>query len=79
MSRSRAKHLDTVFYEKDKTNHPGRFVRRRFRDPLHFLHNLIDLLKYTPDLIRVYLLRAISPRLREKLMLTVAMTNDCPS
>ncbi len=73
----RSQDIKTVFYEKDRLNRPGRYVQRRFRDPLHFLRNLLDLLRYTPDLVRVYLRRAISPRLREMIMLTVATANDC--
>jgi hypothetical protein len=69
--------LNTSFYDKDKFNHPGQFVQRKFKDPLHFLHNLFDLLTYTPDLIRVYFGRAISPSFREMVMLTIASTNDC--
>jgi hypothetical protein len=69
--------LNTLFYEKDKLHRPGQFVQRQFKDPIHFLHNLVDLLTYTPDLIRVYFGRAISPGFREMIMLTVASTNDC--
>jgi hypothetical protein len=69
--------LNAEFYEKDKLHHPGRFVQRKFKDPFHFLHNLIDLLGYAPDIIRVYLGKAISPRLREMIMLAVAGANDC--
>lgn len=71
------KGINTEFYAKDKLKHPGRFVRRRFKDPLHFLHNLFDLLMYMPDLIRVYFGRAIPPDFRELIMLTVAGANDC--
>ncbi len=69
--------LTTLFYERDKFNRPGQFVQRKFKDPIHFLHNLVELLTYTPDLIRVYFGRAISPGFREMIMLTVASTNDC--
>jgi len=69
--------LGTSFYEKDKFHTPGRFVQRRFKDPLHFLHNLIDLLTYAPDLFRVYLGKVIAPGFREMIMLTVASSNDC--
>jgi alkylhydroperoxidase/carboxymuconolactone decarboxylase family protein YurZ len=69
--------LNTSFYDKDKFNHPGQFVQRKFKDPIHFMHNLFDLLTHTPDLIRVYFGRAISPGFREMIMLTVAITNDC--
>lgn len=72
-----AEELKMVFYEKDKFHQPGQFVQRRFKDPLHFLHNLLDLLTYTTDLVRIYVGRSISPRLREMIMLTVASTNDC--
>ena len=69
--------LNTSFYNKDKLNYPGQFVQRKFKEPSHFLHNLLDLLTYTPDLIRVYIGGAISPRFREMIMLTVASANDC--
>ena len=69
--------LKTEFYVKDRYNRPGEFVQRRFKDPLHFLHNLSDLLAYTPDLVRVYFGRAITPRFREMIMLTVVISNDC--
>jgi hypothetical protein len=69
--------LNTVFYEKDKLRRPGQFVQRKFKDPIHFFHNLVDLLTYTPDLMRVYFGRAISPGFREMIMLTVASANDC--
>jgi len=69
--------LNTSFYDKDKFNHPSQFVQRKFKDPIHFMHNLFDLLTHTPDLIRVYFGRAISPGFREMIMLTVAVTNDC--
>ena len=41
------------------------------------MHNLFDLLAYTPDLTRVYFAKTISPGFREMIMLTVASTNDC--
>jgi hypothetical protein len=72
-----AEKIRKVFYEKDRFHQPGQFVQRRFKDPLHFLHNLLDLLTYTSGLVRVYLGRSISPRFREMIMLTVASANDC--
>ncbi len=65
------------FHEKDMFHHPGHFVQRRFRDFPHFLHNLLEMLTYLPELFRVYFGRTISPRFREMIMLTVASTNDC--
>ena len=69
--------LDTIFYEKDRCHRPGEFVQRRFRNPIHFLRNLVNLIGYTPDIIRVYVGRAITPRLREMIMLNVAVADDC--
>ena len=69
--------LETSFSDKDRYHRPGNFVQRRFRDPLHFLNNLAGLLGYVPDIVRVYVFRAISPRLRELIMLTVSGANDC--
>ena len=71
------KKINTLFYEKDKFNKPGQFIQRRFKNPLHLIHNVFDLLKYTPDLISVYIAKTISPGFREMIMLTVASTNDC--
>lgn len=71
------KRINTIFYEKDKFNKPSQFIQRQFKNPLHLIHNLFDLLFYTPDLIRVYVAKTISPRFRELIMLTVASTNDC--
>jgi hypothetical protein len=72
-----SRELRTIFFERDKLHRPGQPVQRRFKGTVHFLRNLLDLLTYTPDLVRVYLGRAISPRLRELIMLTVASANDC--
>ena len=69
--------LNTIFYEKDRCHRPGEIVQRRFKDPLHFLHNLINLIGYTPDIIRVYAGRSLSPRLREMIMLNVSIIDDC--
>ena len=71
--------LNTVFYEKDRCHRPGEIVQRRFKDPFHFLRNLINLAGYTPDIIRVYAGRVIPPRLREMIMLNVSVANDCHS
>lgn len=71
------KGINTIFYEKDKFNKPGQFIKRTFRNPWHLVHNLFELFSYTPDLIRVYFSKIISPRLRELIMLTVASANDC--
>jgi hypothetical protein len=72
-----SKKLNTLFYEKDRFHKPGQFIQRKFKDPWHFVHNLFDLLAYTPDLTRVYFAKTISPGFREMIMLTVAGTNDC--
>jgi hypothetical protein len=72
-----ATQLKISFYRKDKFNKPGRFIQRRFKDPVHFLHNLMELLACVPELVRVYFGKTISPGFREMIMLTVASTNDC--
>lgn len=72
-----SKKINTLFYEKDRFNKPGQFIQRKFKNPLHLMHNLFDLLAYTPDLTRVYFAKTISPGFREMIMLTVASTNDC--
>jgi alkylhydroperoxidase/carboxymuconolactone decarboxylase family protein YurZ len=71
------KRINAIFYEKDKFNKPGQFIQRQFKNPWHFIHNLFELFSYTPDLIRVYFSKTISPRFRELIMLTVASTNNC--
>lgn len=71
------KRINTIFYENDRFNKPGQFIQRKFRNPLHFVHNLFELISFTPDLIRVYFAKIISPRFRELIMLTVASANDC--
>lgn len=71
------KRINTIFYEKDKFNKPGQFVQRTFKNPWHLIHNFFELFSYTPDLIRVYFAKIISPHFRELIMLTVASANDC--
>ncbi len=65
------------FYEKDRCGQPGTVVKRQYRGPGHVLFRLLDLLGYTFPLLRVYVLRTLSPAFREKIMITTAMANRC--
>jgi hypothetical protein len=51
---------------------------RRFRSPGHFFHHLKGTLSCTHRLPSVYLLRAIKPAKRERIMLVVTAANQCP-
>jgi hypothetical protein len=51
--------------------------RRSFRSPSHFLHHLRGLLSVQTPIAEVYLMRAISPAFRERIMLVTAYANEC--
>lgn len=61
---------DWSVYEEGET-------RRSFRTPSHFLHHLRELLAVQFPVAEVYLLRAISPAFRERIMLVTAYANEC--
>ena len=69
---------DLSFYERDKAYQPGAVVKRRYQNAGHLLYRLIDTLRYAYPILRVYLLRALSPKFREKIMITTATANSCP-
>ena len=68
---------DLFFYEKDKCCEPGAVVKRTYKSPGHFFYRLKDTLRYLYPVFRVYLLRALSGKFREKIMITTAMANRC--
>jgi|SRR6056297_3499142 len=68
---------DLFFYEKDKCDKPGAVVKRTYKSPKHLLYRLKDTLRYFFPIFRVYILRALSGKFREKIMLTTAMANRC--
>jgi len=68
---------DLSFYEKDRCHQPGVMVKRRYKSAGHLLHRLLDTLQYSYPIFRVYILRALSAKFREKIMLTAAITNQC--
>jgi len=74
---SKIEKINISFSEKDKFNQPGRFVQRKFKSPMHWMINTLDLFKYAPALSGVYFSKTISPPFREMIMLTVAIANDC--
>ena len=61
---------DWEVYEKGITS-------RTFRSFPHLLYHLERILRMQVPLAEVYLLRAISPIFRERIMLVVAMANSC--
>lgn len=68
---------DLSFYEKDRCGKPGVAVQRRYHGLGHVIYRLWDTLRYSYPLIRVYVLRSLSPPFREKIMLVTARTNNC--
>ena len=69
--------LAVSFYYKDKLDKSYPLTRRKFKGPVHFLHNSFELMKYTGTLLGVYTVRTVSPEFREKIMLTTTFANDC--
>jgi len=51
--------------------------RRSFRSPSHFIYHLRELLSVQAPIAEVYLLRAITPAFRERIMLVTAYANEC--
>jgi hypothetical protein len=51
--------------------------RRTYRSLSHFLFHLRELLSVQIPMAEVYLLRAISPAFRERIMLVTAYANEC--
>lgn len=56
----------------------GRSAPRRYRSVGHAIHHQKELIALTPALARVYVLHALPPALREKIMIMTALSNDCP-
>lgn len=61
---------DWSLYEEGET-------RRSYRSPSHFLYHLRELLAVQVPVAEVYLARAITPALRERIMLVTAYANEC--
>lgn len=68
---------DLKFYEKDRCVDPAAVIKRRYRGPVHFLYRFFDTLRYNYPQLQVYLFKSLSPALREKIMITTAMSNRC--
>jgi hypothetical protein len=52
-------------------------ARRSYRSLSHFLYHLRELLSVQVPITEVYLMRAISPAFRERIMLVTAYANEC--
>jgi hypothetical protein len=52
-------------------------ARRSYRSLSHFLYHLRELMAVQVPIAEVYLLRAISPAFRERIMLVTAYANEC--
>jgi hypothetical protein len=50
---------------------------RFYMNPSHFLHHFRELLCIQVPMAEVYLLRAIAPTFRERIMIVTAMANQC--
>ncbi len=64
-------------HEGDWAPHEEGSARRSYRSPSHFLYHLRELLSVQAPIAEVYLLRAISPAFRERIMLVTAYANEC--
>jgi hypothetical protein len=51
--------------------------RRTWRSPGHLAHHLLELARLWRPLVETYMLRAIDPAFRERVMLVTAMANEC--
>ncbi|MBN2028524.1 MAG: hypothetical protein JW854_17365 [Actinobacteria bacterium] len=52
-------------------------MRRSYRSISHFLYHLRELVSVQAPIAEVYILRAIAPAFRERIMLVTALTNEC--
>jgi hypothetical protein len=50
---------------------------RFYKNPSHFLHHFRELLCIQVPMAEVYLLRAIAPTFRERIMIVTATANQC--
>lgn len=52
---------------------------RRYRTPAQFMHHQRELLTMVVPVAEVYLRHAITPALREEIMIVTAMADSCPT
>lgn len=64
-------------HESDWAPHEEGSARRSFRSLPHFLYHLRELLSVQAPIAEVYLMRAISPAFRERIMLVTAYATEC--
>jgi hypothetical protein len=68
---------DAMLHECDWEVYEKGVTSRTFRSLPHLLYHLERVLRMQAPLAEVYLLRAISPVFRERIMLVTAMANSC--
>ncbi len=64
-------------HERDWSPYEEGSARRAFHGVSHFLYHLRELLAVQAPIAEIYLLQAIPPDLREKIMLVTATANEC--
>jgi len=74
---SRGREPDATLHACDWEVYEKGVTSRTFRSLPHLLYHLERALRMQVPLAEVYLLRAISPIFRERIMLVVAMANSC--
>jgi hypothetical protein len=64
-------------HERDWSPYEEGSARRSYRSISHFLYHLRELVSVQVPIAEVYLMRAISPAFRERIMLVTAYANEC--
>jgi len=78
LSLARSGEPRVSMHPADWMDDAGRSVPRRYRSVGHALHHQKELIALIPALMRVYIFHALSPVLREKIMIVTALINECP-
>lgn len=68
---------DLSLHEADWEIYLEGMASRRFMSLDHFVHHLAKLMRILLPLGEVYMLRAMSPAFRERVMIVTSMANDC--
>ncbi len=69
---------EITLHPLDITGQPGAPTARYWRSTAQLLYHLREFLPFALPLARVYLLHALPPSFRERLMLVTADANGCP-
>jgi hypothetical protein len=68
---------EPVLHESDWDAYSPGVTKRSFRNLPHFLYHMERVLRMQVPIAEVYLLRVLSPVLRESIMLVTGMANSC--